>query len=97
MKVIKENKSFGVFPMKVKCEMVKDKYGFAYGSKVDFCGSELEIEASDIKSHDWDKYPDYHGTDFGVICPICGKFIVIDRENIPASVKENAEKIRLHN
>ena len=95
MKVIEENKTFGVFPMQITCKRVVDGYGFSYGKETDFCGSKLEIEASDIKAHDWDKYPDYHGTDFGVVCPICGQFIAIDRKLIPSSVMEKAEKIRL--
>lgn len=96
MRVIKENKNYGIFPMKVQCRRVVDGYGFAYGSKTDFCGSELEVEIEDIKAHDWEKYPDYKGTDYGVVCPICGKFVVIDEKSLPETVKQNAEKIRLN-
>lgn len=95
MKIVEESYSFGVFPMKVKCERVTDQYGFAYGQEHDFCGSTLEVEVNDIVAHDWQKYPDYSGTDYGVRCPICGQFIVIDRKNIPEFAKKNAEKIRL--
>ena len=94
MKVLERNKSFGVFPMLVICQRVADKYGFSYGKENDFCGSKLEIEAEDIKSHDWDKYPDYHGTDYGVICPVCGQFVVIDEKLLPVSVMEKASKFR---
>ena len=31
-----------------------------------------------------------------VICPICGKFVVIKEESLPEAVKKNAEKIRLN-
>ena len=31
MKVLEENKTFGVFPMQVVCKRVVDGYGFAYG------------------------------------------------------------------
>ena len=96
MKVVEENRSFGVFPMKVECKRVTDKYGFSYGKATDFCGSVLEIEADDIKAHDWEKYPDYKGTDYGVICPVCGQFVMIDAKNVPESVAKKAEKIKLH-
>ena len=96
MKVVNEDKSFGVIPMVVKCQRVVDQYGFSYGKANDFCGSELEVEASDIVAHDWEKYPDYKGTDYGVKCPVCGQFVVIDKEKIPESIAKKAEKIRLH-
>lgn len=82
--------------MKIKCKRVVDEYGFAYGKENDFCGSELEIDAEDIKQHKWDKYPDYNGTDYGVICPVCNQFIAIDKDKIPKSVLENAKEIRLN-
>jgi hypothetical protein len=97
MKVIKEKRDFGIFPMKIVCEQKVDVYGLSYGKENDFCGSELEIEADDIKAHEWHKYPDYQGTDYGVVCPICGQFVVIDEKNIPTSAIKNAKKISLHN
>ena len=96
MKVISENNFSGIFPMKIKCKRVVDEYGFAYGKENDFCGSELEIDVEDIKKHKWDKYPDYSGTDYGVICPICNQFIAIDKDKIPKIVLENAKEIRLN-
>lgn len=95
MKIIKKEQSFGVFPMTIVCKEVKDQYGFSYGNKVDFCGSQLEIVAEDIIAHDWSKYPDYKGTDYGVICPVCGQFILVDEKLIPKLVKESAEKVQL--
>lgn len=95
MKVIKENKFNNLFPMKITCKSVSDQYGFSYGDDVDFCGSELEIEAEDIKMHKWSKYPDYEGTDYGVRCPICGQFIVIDEKKLPNMILKTAEEIRL--
>lgn len=50
MKVIRKGNHNNVFPMKIVCQQVVDKYGFTYGGDHDFCGSELEIEAEDIKS-----------------------------------------------
>ena len=91
MKIIKNNEKFdNVFPMTITCTCVADKYGFTYGSAVDFCGSELEIEAADIRRRDWQKYPDFSGTDYGVICPVCGNFVVIDRDNLPRKIKDEA-------
>lgn len=91
MKIIKENHFSSVFPMRIKCKRVVDRYGFDYGKKNDFCGSELEIEASDIQKKEWFKYPDYSGVDYGVTCPICGQFIVIDGFVIPQSVLQNVK------
>ena len=93
MKVIKKNNYNNVFPMKIVCHQVADKYEFVYGKENDFCGSELEIEAEDIKKHKWDKYPDYSGTNYGVVCPVCGEFIPIDICKIPARILNDAEEI----
>lgn len=95
MKILKRNENFGVFPMTITCKRVVDIYGFAYGEKNDFCGSELEIESSDIKKHEWSKYPDYSGVDYGVVCPVCNQFVVVDEKVIPKLVKESADKILL--
>ena len=92
MKVIRKGNYNNVFPMKIVCQQVVDKYGFTYGGDHDFCGSELEIEAEDIKKHKWDKYPDYSGTDYAVVCPVCGKFIVVDTSKIPIRVLNNAKE-----
>jgi hypothetical protein len=96
VKVINLVGNYGVFPMRVTCKRVVDQYGFAYGEEKDFCGSELEVVEDDIKQHPWFKYPYYEGTDYGVICPVCGKFIVIDEHSLPVGVINKAEKIRLH-
>ena len=92
---IKEEMSFGIFPMDIICKRVEDEYGFAYGDKNDFCCSKLEIEAEDIVAHDWSKYPDYKGTDYGVKCPKCGQFIVINKNILPKSIKDAAPKVQL--
>ena len=98
MKIIKNNQNFdNVFPMTITCARVKDKYGFTYGAEVDFCGSELEIEASDIRRRDWQKYPDYSGTDYGIVCPVCGNFIPIDRDKIPQKIKDEAPPAKQSN
>lgn len=96
MKVIKENNFSNIFPMKVICNRVVDKHGFSYGDEKNFCGSELEIIAEDIKRHKWFKYPDYKGFDYGVICPICGSFIVINQKEIPKKILDNAEEVKLN-
>lgn len=93
MKVVKENNYNNVFPMKIICHQVVDEDGYTYGKKNDFCGSELEIEAEDIKKHTWYKYPDYSGVDYGVVCPMCGKFVVVDTGRIPIRVLNDAKEI----
>ena len=95
MKVIKKGDYPDVFPMKVQCQRVEDEYGFAYGEKIDFCGRELEIEKEDIKKHKWFKYPDYSGIDYGVICPVCKMFVVIDKKKIPTAVLTKSKKIHV--
>lgn len=95
MRVLEKKNFEHVFPMVIECKQVIDEYGYSYGNKADFCGSKLEIEAEDIKKHPWAKYPDYSGIDYGVICPVCGKFVVVNSEDLPQSVMKNAEEIRL--
>lgn len=95
MTIIKAGNITNNFPMIITCARVVDEYGFAYGEKLDFCGTELEIEASDVRKHPWFKYPYYEGVDYGVICPVCGKFIDIDPQLIPAHVKKTAAEVRL--
>ena len=82
-----------VFPMVVICSQVVDEYGFTYGDEKDFCGSKLEIDAEDIKKHSWTKYPDYHGIDYGVKCPVCGRFVAIDKRKLPVEVIKIAPEI----
>lgn len=82
-----------VFPMKVRCSHHVDGYGFSYGRPADFCGHELEVEESDIKKHPWYKYPEMGGTDYGVVCPVCHMFVVIEEEKLPGYVKEAADRI----
>lgn len=94
MKVVGESNN-PVFLMRVRCEQVVDSMGYTYGSKIDFCGRELEIEESDVKKHKWFKYPDDHGTDYGVICPCCKKFVMIPADKLPGYVKDKAEEIYL--
>lgn len=93
MEVVKKNNYDNQFPMKIICKRVVDRYGFAYGDEKDFCGSILEVGAKDIKKHSWFKYPNYEGTDYGVICPICKKFIALDESTINSSVLKSAEEV----
>ena len=93
MKVINKGNYNNSFPKKIVCKRIVDKYGFGYGDEKDFCGSTLEIDECDIKKHRWSKYPDYHGVDYGVICPICGKFIPVEESGICKNVLDNAEEI----
>ena len=96
MKII-ENNAKSNFPIQVTCKQVRDKYGYTYGDKNDFCGSILEIEASDIKKHPWEKYmAGDSGIDYGVICPVCGKFIMLDANTLNARVKQEAPEVRIH-
>lgn len=93
MKIIENNSGKNSFPRRVTCEVVCDRYGYTYGNKNDFCGSILEIEVSDIKKHEWSKYPDYKGVDYGVICPVCGKFIMLDSDSLNSIIKSEAPEV----
>ncbi len=83
--------------MRITCKQYLDKNGFGYGRKNDFCGSELEIEGSDIKKHYHFKYPDHQGTSYGVICPVCGQFVEIDSNILPMKIKNEAKEISINN
>lgn len=86
-----------VFPMRCKCHYQKDVFGLGYGDAKDYCGSELEINASDIVKHPYSKYPNISGDDYGYVCPVCKHFIPIDTKNIPVEVMYNAPKISVVN
>lgn len=92
MKVI-ENNSNKSFPRRIVCKMVRDKMGYSYGNINDYCGSVLEIEASDIKRHNWSRY-DERGTSFIVICPVCGGWIEIEPDTLTSTTKAEAEEIQ---
>lgn len=96
MKVVNMNKFANIFPMRIICKRIVDEYGYAYGQTKDFCGSELEIEAEDVKKHKWFKYPNYEGVDYGVVCPVCKNFIAMDKTKIPSIILNNAEEIYLN-
>lgn len=93
MKIINKGNYNNAFPMKVICRRVTDEYGFGYGDDKDFCGSILEVEEEDIKKHSWSKYPAYQGVDYGVICPVCKKFVPVDKKSICKNILDNAEEI----
>ena len=93
VKVIVKRNFEHVFPIQVDCKCIVDEYGCSYGSRADYCGSTLEVVASDIKKHPFFKYPDISGIDYGVICPVCGCFVVLDEDKIPQTVLDNAEEI----
>lgn len=93
---IAKKKDGSCFPLKVTCHHTSDAYG-GYGDKIDFCGSELEVEAEGIVKHKWFKYPDNKGTDYGVICPNCGMFTTIPDGYIPMAVREKAPDVSLEN
>ena len=96
MRVIEKHTPSDSFSMRVKCEQVVDVYGFSYGKAVDFCGSILEITAYDIGKHRWYKYPGFSDVDYGVICPVCGKFVVVDTEKIPSEILKNVKEIKIN-
>lgn len=93
MKII-ENNAKSNFPIQVICEQIRDKYGYTYGAKNDFCGSVLEIEASDIKKHSWANF-DESGIDYGVVCPVCNKFIMLDPDTLNAQIKREASEVSI--
>ena len=99
MKIIetKQEHITNMFPMKVNCHYNADAYGFGYGDKKDYCGSVVEINASDICKHPYFKYPDISGVDYGYICPVCKHFVVIPSKDIPVEVMHAAPEISVVN
>ena len=95
MKIIKRVGNYGMFPMTITCKQVKDIYGFTYGEEKDFCGSILEVVEEDIKKHPWFKFPCYEGVDYGIVCPVCGKFVVVNKDILPVGVVNKAEEVKL--
>ena len=92
MKVIENNSHKNGFPRRIICKQVCDENGYSYGNEFDFCSSVLEIEASDIKRHHWEKYYE-SGDSYVVVCPICGSWIEIDPNTLSSIVKEESEII----
>lgn len=84
MKILKQPNDFKKI---ITCERIEDKHGYGWGAKENFCGAVLEIDGDDIYSREWSKYCE-HGIDYGVVCPVCGSFIVV--EDIPTYVKKYA-------
>lgn len=95
MKVLNERHVSDYFPMKFTCQEVKDTYGFSYDGN--FCGSELEIEEEDLFKREWFKYPDYNGIDYGVFCPVCGSFVVVDVSSVPKCILEKCKDYKDRN
>lgn len=88
MKVIQNNLDF---PRKVTCKRIFTIDGRSYGTDKDFCNSVLEIDIADIRKHYWGYtcgFRHEEGVDYGVVCPICGAFILI--EHLPKGVREHA-------
>ena len=86
MKIIQERKPFETWSIQVDCTGGT----WEQHEKVP-CGSTLEINAEDIYKRGWFKYPDYDGTSYGFVCPICGCFTDID-ENILSKHLKNMAK-----
>lgn len=93
MKIIEDNSQKNSFPRRVTCEFTRSPDGYYYDEGNDYCGSVLEIEASDIKKHEWQKYYE-KGTSYVVVCPLCGCWIELDPDTLPRAVKEKAEAIQ---
>ena len=93
MKIIEDKYNYVQFNQTIRCEQWLDDSGYTYENEEDYCSSVLEIEASDVKKHNWAKF-DEKGTSDVVVCPLCGCWIVLDPDTLPRAVKEKAEPIR---
>ena len=65
---------------------------YDYGKEIDYCGSDLEIDEYDIVVHDWSSCG-LQGRNYGIICPVCDKFIELDRSKIPEKILQNAKSV----
>lgn len=82
MQIIKEG--FGSnWTYEIKCEIIKDQYGFTRDGDKEHCGSLLKINKNDLYAKKWFKYPDYEGIDYLITCPKCGCEIVVPKSAIP--------------
>lgn len=93
MKIIENNSGKNSFPRHVTCEFTRSPDGYYYDERNSYCGSVLEIEATDIRKHHWQKYYD-SGDSYVVVCPLCGCWIELDPNTLPKAVKEKAELIQ---
>ena len=90
------------FPMKIKCRNNFYKH-YPGICKTDFalkkpCKSVLEINEHDVKAHSFKlitlppyEMKEYSIIAYGVICPVCGEFIVLNENKIPNAIKEKAQ------
>ena len=92
MRVIEDNYNTQ-FNRTIRCELWADKTGYSYHNSKSYCSSVLEIEASDVKKHEWQKFYE-DGTSYVVVCPLCGCWIELDPNTLPKAVKEKAELIQ---
>lgn len=91
MKIIKEPKEFS---RTIVCHQVVDEYGRYWNKKEDHCGAELEFDSDDVLYRESYNYWNHSLTeDYGIFCPCCGSFVVI--EDLPKWVKEKVKKENL--
>jgi hypothetical protein len=86
MKILQQKSPFEDWKLEVICT---GKY-WDQDTKVP-CGSKLEIEINDIIKRKWYKYPDYEGTSYGFICPVCGCFSEIEEKYLSMYIKNMAK------
>ena len=85
-----------LFDQIIECKQVVDEYGLTYGEEADFCHIKIRVMGQDIKKHSWSKYGGPSGVDYGIKCPVCGSFIVIDSKEIPKRIQQTAEEVKLN-
>ena len=75
MEVVVEQKQF---PMKIRCETDIDERGLSWHKKAAHCGSVLLITEEDLIAKRYRRgFKTY--IDYGIVCPICGCFVVVNK------------------
>lgn len=83
------------YPMMVRCKMSRNSHGLAYGKEASFCGGLLVIRENDVKKMQWRKidhmtHKKINGTDYGVLCPECGSFVLLNKSKLSKYIKASA-------
>ena len=91
MEILKEGNGEN-WSMTIKCELVKDNYGFTWDNDIEHCGSILRISKEDVFCKRWSKYGGLDGVDYLVQCPKCRSRIYLLPETLPSYVKASAKE-----
>ena len=85
MRIIEKHEAFEEWKLEVIC---KDS---GWRKEHNNCGSKLEADKNDIYCREAYKYPDDNWMTYGIICPVCGSYVEIDKDKIPLGIRQSAK------